>query len=69
MMAKRTKAELRKVLGLPEDEPGVVNVLVYRGTVYGVYQRYDDAYAAGIEQFGESAMAFLDVSIQRQRVQ
>ena len=68
-MGKLRGQALRTALGLPEDEPGVVNVLVYRGTVYGVYQRYDDAYAAGIEKFGEGAMAFLDVSIQRQRVQ
>lgn len=68
-MAKRTIEELRKMLGLPEDEPGVVNVLLYKGTVYGVYHKYDDAYAAGIEKFGESAMAFLDTNIVRQRVE
>ena len=68
-MAKLTQEALRKALGLPEDQPGVVNVLCYRGTVYGVYERYDDAYAAAIRQFGEGAMAFLDASIQRQRVQ
>ncbi len=68
-MAKRTREELRRVLGLPEDQPGVVNVLVYRGTVYGVYERYDDAYEAGIKQFGEGAMAFLEAHITRQQVQ
>jgi hypothetical protein len=68
-MAKRTREELRRALGLPEDQPGVVNVLVYRGTVYGVYERYDDAYEAGIKQFGESAMSFLDAHISRQRVE
>lgn len=68
-MSKRSKEALREALGLPKDEPGVVNVLVYKGTVYGVYERYDDAYAAGIEQFGEGAMAFLDVNIVRKRVE
>jgi hypothetical protein len=68
-MAKRTREELRRALGLPEDQPGVVNVLVYRGTVYGVYERYDDAYEAGIKHFGESAMSFLDAHISRQRVE
>ena len=68
-MAKFTAEALRRALRLPEDEPGVVNVLVYRGTVYGVYNRYDDAYAAGIQQFGEGAMAFLDVNIVRKRVE
>ena len=68
-MAKRTSEELRKMFGLPEDEPGVVNVLTYKGTVYGVYHKHDDAYAAGIRQFGESAMAFLDVNIVRKRVE
>lgn len=68
-MSKRTKEDLRKALGLPEDEPGVVNVLIYRGTVYGVFHHYDDAYTAAIERFGEGAMAFLDATILRQRVQ
>ena len=68
-MGKRTREELRKALGLPEDQPGVVNVLVYRGEVYGVYERYDDAYEAGIKQFGRSAMSLLDAHISRQQVQ
>ena len=68
-MAKRTSEELRALFGLPENEPGVVNVLLYKGTVYGVYHKYDDAYAAGIKKFGESAMAFLDTTITRQRVE
>lgn len=68
-MAKRPREELRKTLGLPEDQPGVVNVLVYRGTIYGVYERYDDAYEAAIKQFGEGAMSFLDTHISRQQVQ
>lgn len=68
-MAKLTLEALRKALGLPEDQPGVVNVLTYKGTVYGVYERYDDAYTAAIKQFGQSAMAFLDVSVSRHRVQ
>ena len=68
-MAKRTREELRKALGLPEDQPGVVNVLTYKGTVYGVYHRHEDAYAEGIGMFGAGAMAFLDVRIVRQRVQ
>lgn len=68
-MGKRTTEELRRALGLPEDQPGVVNVLVYRGTVYGVYERYDDAYEAAIEKFGESAMAFLDANITRIQVE
>lgn len=68
-MAKFTAEALRKALGLPEDQPGVVNVLCYRGTVYGVYHKYDDAYAAGIRQFGDAAMAFLDVNIVRKRVE
>lgn len=68
-MGKRTQEELRKAMGLPEDQPGVVNVLVYRGEVYGVYERYDDAYEAGIQQFGRSAMSLLDVHITRQKVQ
>lgn len=68
-MATTSREALRKALGLPEDQPGVVNVLTYKGTVYGVYNRYDDAYAAAIKEFGEGAMAFLDASIQRQRVQ
>lgn len=68
-MGKRTAEALREALGLPKDEPGVVNVLIYRGTVYGVFHRYDDAYATGIERFGEGAMAFLDATILRQRVQ
>jgi hypothetical protein len=62
------KADLRTVLGLPDDEPGVVNVLIYRGTVYGVYARRDDAYSEGVRRFGEGAMAFLDCSIVRQKV-
>ena len=68
-MAKRTREELRKMFGLPEDEPGVVNVLLYKGTVYGVYHKHDDAYAAGVKMFGESAMMFLDTNIVRQRVE
>ena len=48
---------------------GVVNVLVYRGEVYGVYERYDDAYEAGIKQFGRSAMSLLEVHITRQQIQ
>jgi len=68
-MAKRTREELRRALGLPEDQPGVVNVLVYRGEVYGVFERYDDAHEAGIKQFGRSAMSLLDVHISRQQVQ
>lgn len=63
------QSELRKILGLPEDQPGVVNVLVYKNEVYGVYERYDDAYEAAIKQFGEGAMAFLDAHISRQRIQ
>lgn len=68
-MSERSAEALRQALGLPEDQPGVVNVLVYRGTVYGVYNRYDDAYAAAIRQFGEGAMAFLDANIVRKRVE
>lgn len=68
-MDKRSRVELRKILGLPEDEPGVVNVLCYKGTVYGVYQSYDDAYAVAIKKFGEGAVAFLDASIIRKRVE
>jgi len=68
-MSKLSGEALRKALGLPEDQPGVVNVLVYRGTVYGVYERYDDAYQAGVKQFGEGAMSFLDAHISRQQVQ
>jgi hypothetical protein len=62
------KPDLKKLLGLPADEPGVVNVLIYKGTVYGVYARYDDAYKEGVKRFGDSAMAFLDCSIVRQKV-
>lgn len=68
-MGKKTKEDLRGVLGLPEDEPGVVNVLCYRGTIYGVYHKHDDAYAAGIRMFGESAFSFLDANIIRKRVE
>lgn len=68
-MAKRSPEALRKALNLPEDEPGVVHVLTYKGTVYGVYHKHDDAYAAGIKKFGESAMAFLDTYIVRKRVE
>lgn len=68
MMTKRTTEELRRALGLPEDQPGIVNVLVYRGEVYGVYERYDDAYEAGIKQFGKGAMTFLDAHISRQQI-
>ena len=68
-MSKSSNEALREALGLPEDQPGVVNVLVYKGTIYGVYERYDDAYEAGIKQFGEGAMAFLDAHISRQQIQ
>lgn len=68
-MSKLSSEALRKALGLPEDQPGVVNVLVYRGTVYGVFERYDDAYQAGVKQFGEGAMSFLDAHISRQQIQ
>ena len=68
-MAKISQEDLRRALNLPEDEPGVVHVLTYKGTVYGVYHKHDDAYAAGIKMFGESAMAFLDTNIVRQRVE
>lgn len=66
-MMDRAQA-LKQALGLPDDEPGVVNVLVYKGTVYGVYHRYDDAHAALIEKFGWGASAFLDATITRQQV-
>jgi hypothetical protein len=68
-MAKFSQEDIRRALGLPEDQPGVVNVLTYRGTVYGVYERWDDAYAAGVKQFSEGAFSFLDASISRQRIQ
>ena len=60
---------LRAALGLPQDEPGMVNVVSYKGTVYGVYNRYDDAYRVATEKFGWSALAFCDANITRMRVQ
>jgi hypothetical protein len=67
-MVKPEKSRIAELLKLPGDEPGVVNILIYKGTVYGVYARYDDAYAEGVKRFGEGAMAFLDCSIVRQKV-
>jgi hypothetical protein len=67
-MVKSKKSQIAELLKLPSDEPGVVNILIYKGTVYGVYARHDDAYAEGVKRFGESAMAFLDGSIVRQKV-
>lgn len=60
---------LAEVLGLPAEEPGMVNVVTYKGTVYGVYNRYDDAYRVATEKFGWSALAFCDASITRMKVQ
>lgn len=60
---------LAEVLGLPGDEPSMVNVVTYKGTVYGVYNRYDDAYREATEKFGWSALAFCDANITRMKVQ
>jgi hypothetical protein len=67
-MFKSKRSRIAELLKLPGDERGVVNILIYKGTVYGVYARHNDAYAEGVKRFGESAMAFLDCSIVRQKV-
>jgi len=63
------KDQIAEVLGLPKDEPGTVNIMVYRGTVYGVYDQYEKARQAANQRFGENALLCLDVSILRQKVQ
>lgn len=51
------------------DEPGTVNIVVYRGTIYGVYYRYEDARTFAHKKFGENALLALDVTILRQKVE
>lgn len=52
-----------------QDEPGTVNIVIYRGTVYGVYARYEDAREFAMFRFGENAVLYLDATILRQKVQ
>lgn len=52
-----------------QDEPGMVHVVIYRGTVYGVYARYEDAREFAMFRFGKNAVLCLDVTILRQKVQ
>ena len=61
--------QLAEMLKLPKDEPGMVSIVIYKGTVYGVYHRYEDARRFAEQKFGESALMALDVTILRQRVQ
>ncbi len=52
-----------------QDEPGTVNIVVYKGTIYGVYYRYEDARTYAHKKFGENALLSLDVTILRQKVE
>jgi len=51
------------------DEPGTVNIVVYKGTIYGVYYRREDARTFAVKKFGETAMMAPDVTILRQKVE
>ena len=65
-----SKAQLKDLSFQPaKDEPGTVNIVIYKGTVYGVYHYYEDARAFAEAKFGESAMMALSVSILRQKVE
>ena len=63
-------AEVDRIIALENrDEPGNVNIVVYKGTIYGVYYRYEDAREFAEQKFGRNAMMALDVTILRQKVQ
>ena len=45
-----------------------VQIVMYRGTVYGVYSTYEKAAAFVEEKFGRSALMCLDVCIYEKEV-
>lgn len=51
-----------------QDEPGMVYVVIYRGTVYGVFARYEDARREAVHRFGKNAVLYLDATILHQKV-
>ena len=52
----------------PNDQPDTVQVLLYKGTIWGVFATYDDAYHAAVSYFGDSAIMALDVTILSQKI-
>lgn len=62
-------SKLVEYFKIPEDEPGVVNVLLYCGEVYGVYNRREDAYNAALKKFGHGALDTLTATVRRIKVE
>lgn len=46
-----------------------VFIVIYRGTIYGVFDSRDKAYAFATRKFGINAMMTLDVSLIEEEVQ